>query len=341
MSRPWCYKIQNRIDAIPKQETPHRYAQSEQLPVMTQASPCNTAGVPAQSRNAQLLLAGAMLLWGLNIPAIKLLATRFDPVTLAALRMLCACGVFALIALRRKGELPRIARRHWGLLFVCSLLMVYGNQLFFTGGMVLTTATNTALIVALGPLMSSLLAALVFRERPGLAGIAGIGLGLIGVGLVVLHRPGAGLGRASVGDAMIGASVFSFAIGGVLVQRLARQLDAVAISWGIYTTGTVLLFLHACLAGFDTRIFMAGAGTWSLLLFSGIAATAIGNLIWNRSIGVLGISRTALYLNWVPLFAIAFAVLFLDEPMSWWLVLGFACVVSGTRLGTMRRRQAA
>ena len=297
-------------------------------------------GAPVQSRNAQLLLAGAMLLWGLNIPAIKLLATRFDPVMLAALRMLCACCVFALIALRRNGQLPRIGRSHWGLLFACSVLMVYGNQIFFTGGMVLTSATNTALIVALGPLVSTLLAALVFRERLGAASMVGIVLGLVGVGVVVLQRPGAGLGRAGIGDAMIGASVFTFAVGGVLVQRLARRLDAIAISWGIYTTGTALLILHACIAGFDTRIFAAGAGNWSLLMFSGIAATAIGNLIWNRSIGVLGISRTALYLNWVPLFAIAFAVLFLGEPMSWWLVLGFACVVSGTWIGTMRRRQA-
>jgi drug/metabolite transporter (DMT)-like permease len=308
---------------------------------MTQTRPVGIAVAQDHGRHAQLLLAGAMLLWGLNIPAIRLLATRFDPVTLAALRMLCACCVFALIALRRTGQLPRIGRSHWSLLFACSVLMVYGNQIFFTGGMALTTATNTALIVALGPLVSTLLAALVFRERLGASSIAGIVLGLIGVAVVVLHRPGAGLSQANVGDAMIGASVLSFAIGGVLVQRLAQRLDAVAISWSIYMTGTVLLFVHACLAGFDTRIITAGAGTWSLLLFSGIAATAIGNLIWNRSIGVLGISRTALYLNWVPLFAIAFAVLFLDEPMSWWLVLGFACVVSGTWIGTMRRRQAA
>ena len=66
---------------------------------MMRTRPGDTAVIPGHGSNAQLLLAGAMLLWGLNIPAIKLLATRFDPVTLAALRMLCACGVFALIAL--------------------------------------------------------------------------------------------------------------------------------------------------------------------------------------------------------------------------------------------------
>jgi drug/metabolite transporter (DMT)-like permease len=140
---------------------------------------------------------------------------------------------------------------------------------------------------------------------------------------------------------MIAASVLSFAIGGVLVQRLARKLNAITISWNIYTIGTALLALHACLNGCHTSGLFPDAGSFALILYSGIGATAIGNLVWNRSIATFGISRTALYLNWVPLFAIAFAVVFLKEPMSWWLVFGILCVVAGTYLGSMRGQAEA
>lgn len=297
--------------------------------------------IPIQSLRAQLVLTGAMALWGLNIPAVRVLAGRFDTVTLATLRMLCACCVFAVIALHWGGRLPRIERQHWGLLLVCSVLMVYGNQIFFTGGMALTSATNSALIIALGPLVSSLLGAIAFRERLGWPRLSGIALGLSGVVAVILHQPGAGVAQANVGDLLVGVSVMSFALGGVLVQRLARQMNVLAISWGIYVVGTVLLGLHGWIAGFDGRILSSGWESWSLILFSGIAATAIGNLIWNRSIGILGIGRTALFLNWVPLFGIAFAVAFLNEPFSWWLLVGFACVVCGTWLGTLQRRADA
>lgn len=292
---------------------------------------------PAHSLRAQLVLTAAMALWGLNIPAVRVLAGRFDFATLAAVRMFFTCCVFAVLALRASGRLPGIERRHWPLLLACSALMVYGNQVFFTSGMARTSATNSALIVALGPLVSSLLAAIAFRERLALPRLAGIALGLAGVAGVILHRPGAGVGAAGIGDLLVGSSVLSFALGGVLVQRLARQLDVLAISWGIYLVGTVFLALHAAVAGFDQRILSSGWQSWSLILFSGVAASAIGNLIWNRSIGILGISRTALFLNWVPLFAIAFAVAFLDEPFSWWLVFGFGCVVCGTCLGALRR----
>jgi drug/metabolite transporter (DMT)-like permease len=40
------------------------------------------------------------------------------------------------------------------------------------------------------------------------------------------------------------------------------------------------------------------------------------------------------------LFAIAFAVAFLKEPMSWWLVFGIVCVVGGTWLGSMKKAPA-
>jgi drug/metabolite transporter (DMT)-like permease len=300
----------------------------------------NRASDPAQSSRAQLMLTGAMMLWGLNIPAIKILTASFEPVMLSSLRMLCACLVLTAIAMHRSGRIPKIGRRHWGLVMVCSVLMVYANQIFFTIGMAHTTATNTALIVALGPLVSSLLGALAFREPLTKPRLLGIALGLIGVSSVILHRPGAELGGTGFGDAMVAASVLSFALGGVLVQRLARKLNTLDISWSIYTIGTVLLTLHACLIGFDTRVLFSGVGAWALILFSGIGSTAIGNLVWNRSIAALGIGRTALFLNWVPLFAIAFAVAFLKEPFSWWLALGFLCVVAGTWLGSAREKPA-
>lgn len=130
--------------------------------------------------------------------------------------------------------------------------------------------------------------------------------------------------------------MLSFAFGGVLVQRLARKLNAVTISWSIYTIGTALLAFHTSLNGFDVHALFPDAMSVALALFSGIGATAIGNLVWNRSIATLGISRTALFLNWVPLFAIAFSVAFLKEPMSWWLVFGVLCVILGTWLGSLR-----
>jgi drug/metabolite transporter (DMT)-like permease len=294
---------------------------------------------PPPEMHAHLVLISAMLLWGLNVPLMKLLLAYIHPITLAWLRMSCACLVFGAIAFWRNGCLPSIPRTHWKALFICGGLMVYVNQILFNPGMARTTATNTALILGLGPLISSLLATIAFREKLGVHRMAGIAIALGGVAMVILQRPGAELGAAGLGDALVAASVLSFAIGGVLVQRLARQLDALSISLVIHVTGAVLLAMHASFTGFDQRTLDADGPLLMLIVLSGVGATAIGNLIWNRSIGTLGFSRAALYLNLVPLFAITAAVIFLGEPASRWLVLGFLCVVAGSWLGTGDRRQ--
>lgn len=85
--------------------------------------------------------------------------------------------------------------------------------------------------MALSPLVSALLAAILFGERLTLSRLAGVLFGFAGVAAVVLSHPGAGLSSAGVGDLMPVAAVMSFAAGGAIVQRLARRMHTLTISW--------------------------------------------------------------------------------------------------------------
>jgi len=67
---------------------------------------------------------------------------------------------------------------------------------------------------------------------------------------------------------------------------------------------------------------------------SSLLATAVGALVWNRALVVLGVARTALYAYWVPIFGVLFAVLLLGEPLTVWHGVGLAAVLGGTWLGT-------
>jgi len=278
----------------------------------------------------------AMVLWGVNVSAVKALTTSFESLPLAALRMAVACLALSAIVLWRRGGVPALGARQLAAMTGCAFLMVYANQILFAQGLLRSTATNGALIMALSPLVSALMAALVFRESLTPRRMLGVALGFAGVAAVVLSHPGAGLSRAGIGDLMLALGVVSFAIGGVGVQRLARQVDPLSISWVIYMIGTAMLVLHTLLG--PSRLGAAelfpGAWPWALVLFSGIAATAAGNLIWNRAISVIGVARTAVFLYWVPVFGVAFAALLLGEALTWWHLLGFVAVMSGTWLGT-------
>ena len=289
----------------------------------------------------QMTLIGAMAVWGLNVTIVKLLTATFDPLPLATVRMIVACVALGAIVAWRRCAMPAFNRRQLAAVVGCAVLMVYANQILFAEGLLRSTATNGSLIMALSPLVSSLLAALVFRESLTAHRIVGVVLGFGGVAAVVLSHPGAKMSTAGVGDLMLVASVVSFAAGGVLIQRLARQFHPLSISWAIYLIGTALLVVHTALAPSPTpnRTWFPGLWPWALVLVSGVAATAIGNLVWNRAIATIGVARTSVFLYWVPIFGVVFAALLLGDHLTWWHLVGFIAVMTGTWLGT--RKSAA
>jgi drug/metabolite transporter (DMT)-like permease len=286
------------------------------------------------------LLLGTMAAWGANLAVVKLLLAVMEPLLVSVLRMaVAAVAVAAVVAVqvgRERMAWPRLSRRQWGALGGCGFLMVYLNQLFFTQGVAGTAAANAALIIALNPLISSLLAAVLLRDRLTPRRIAGVALGFSGVAAVVLHRPGMALGGAGLGDLLVLCSVTTWVLGGVIVQRLARGIDPLLISAVLNVIGTVLLLLHlalrpAALAWAPERI---GWQTGALVVVSGLLATALGGIVWNRALMVLGVARAALYAYWVPIFGVGFAVALLGEPLTVWHGVGLAAVLGGTWIGT-------
>ncbi len=295
--------------------------------------------VPA-GRSMQLLLLATMAMWGANLSVVKLLLESMEPVLVSLLRMLVAAvavaGVVLLRIARQRMAWPPLSRRQWLALAGCAVLMVYLNQIFFTQGVARTAAANAALIIALNPLVSSLLAALLLGDRLTPQRIAGVVLGFGGVAAVVLNRPGMALDGGGLGDLLVFGAVLVWVLGGVMVQRLARGLDPLFISAVLNVIGSGLLLVHVAVRPaplvFDASQF--GLHTALLVLVSGLLATALGGIVWNRALMVLGVARAALYAYWVPIFGVAFAVLLLGEPLTLWHGVGLAGVLAGTWLGT-------
>lgn len=286
----------------------------------------------------QAVLLLSMAIWGLNVTIVKQLTNSLDPTMIAMLRMLVASATLTTIWLIRRPVLARLDRRQWMGLAACAFLMVYMNQILFTEGMVRTTATNGALIMALSPLASGIIAAIAFGERLGPVRLLGVLLGFVGVAIIILGHAGANLAEMGVGDLLVVAGILSFSSGGAFIQGIARRLDALTISGIIYVMGAMMLIAHTGLWGPGYGGALPGsAWIWFLIIFSGSVSTAIVNLIWNNAIARIGVARAAVFLYWVPVFGGAFAALLLDEHLGWNHLVGLVAVMAGTYLGTRTR----
>ena len=168
--------------------------------------------------------------------------------------------------------------------------------------------------MATSPLLSAVLAAVFYRERLTPARVCGALLGLAGVALVVLGS-GKALGAAGWGDAMVFLAVVVFVCGGLVIQRMSRSMAPLAMLWYMYLAGGLMLAAHAGTAPSTYRAesWSMAWWPWLVLMFSAVVASGISNILWNGGIARLGISRASLFLNWLPIFGLLFAALFLRE----------------------------
>lgn len=298
----------------------------------------------SQDRNGliYLQLMFVMATWGLNIVSIKYLTQHMDIQALAAVRIVIAFITVTLIIKARGSRIPKLGSAQLGWVALAGFLVVYAHQVALVSGLRVSSAANGTLIMATSPLLSAFLAAIFYREKLTATRIAGALLGLLGVGMVVVGS-GAQLGLTGWGDAVVFVAVLVFVFGGLVIQRMSRMMDPLGMLWYMYLAGGVMLVGHAALtpSSYHAETWQMAWWPWMVLMFSAVVASGVSNIVWNAGIARLGISRAALFVNWLPIFGLLFAALFLDEHVTFTHVVGLGCVLGGTWLGLRRGAQPA
>src|SRR5437870_11120324 len=168
----------------------------------------------SRSRDYGLILL-ASVLWGTSFPGSKLTVGTVDPIFLTFARMAlgAALGTVVLAALRRLDV--RIFREPvvWALGAVNALGFDLQNE-----GIVLTTASKTALLVNVNVVFIAILMVLFFRETVAHSRIAGILIGVVGVVVLATKLDPRNLaGGQFVGDVLVffAGLVWAFYVAGV------------------------------------------------------------------------------------------------------------------------------
>jgi drug/metabolite transporter (DMT)-like permease len=135
------------------------------------------------------------------------------------------------------------------------------------------------------------------------------------------------------------SALFFGALAVTIRLALARGIDAEAAAFVTTVIAGVVCALLALLAGDFSGV--AWRDTWPFFV-TGLFAPGISQILFTRSVGVIGPSRTAIAVGISPVLSAAIAVTVLGEPLHVALVLGTLLVVAGgTLLVGERGRPAA
>ena len=297
----------------------------------------------------------ALIVWGVTFVNTRMLLTEFSALEILLLRFALAWGTLALIGLVQRKRCGWQGHNE-ALFAVMGLTGVFVYQFLENCAIYYTNASNVAILVSFGPIVTALMARLALNDRSlslrlvlgSLVSIAGVVLVAVN-GAVNFHlRP---LGDLMALGAMVSWGAYSILVGKVNALDVP-PLVAVRKSFG----WALVMMLPLAIWGMTESGYVALDGSYSVtldvganlarfsslengfnLLFLGVFASAACFVLWNVACKALGVVRTTVCLYLTPIIGVLFAAFFLREPITGMLATGGVLIIVGVITATMKR----
>lgn len=285
-------------------------------------------------RDVALLVALAMM-WGLSFLFIKVAVEVVAPLWIVAAR--CTVGALVLLVLIRirGGRLPR-GRRTW---IDLTVLAALGNALpwaLMAWATLYLPSGLVAVVNALAPTSTLVIAILVGLEEASLRRIAGLVIALGGTGLAV----SANLGSPGTTAAVLAVVLATIAYGAGTVyakQKVSGTHSPLAIATGQVLMAAVMsVAVAAATSPFpvveDLDLPIVGS-----LVALGVFGTGLAFRAFYGLIASVGATNTIMVTYLIPVVALLAGAVVLGEPLTVVVVAGTALTIGGVWLAQRQR----
>lgn len=294
-----------------------------------------SAEAPARARLRGFGFLGVTALaWGLNWPVMKAVMIDWPPYTVRVLAAALAIAVLVAIALAQRTTLmPR--RGQWGRLALGGILNVGAWSTVAPLSFFWLDASEAAIIAYTMPVWATVLAWPILGERPNLARIAALALGLGGVALLMggtwASQGAAALVGKLPGVAAILGTAVMFATGAVITKRWPVQMaPAPLLGWQL-AFGAAPPLLIALLAETPDLAQVTWVG-WACLAYLGLAAQCLAFFSWFAALRLLPAGVAATGNLMVPVVGVLSSGWLLGEPLGLRHAAALALTLAGVVL---------
>lgn len=273
----------------------------------------------------------SMFFWGFSYIWSKIVFEDYSPLTTIFLRLVIS-SIFLIIFifLTRQAE-PIKKGDRW--LFLLSALL--NPFIYFIGenfGLSLVPASVSAIIIATIPLFIPFVAYYFFRERLRPVNIVGLIISFLGLFIIIVTNDF----RLKVnpkGLEFLFLAVFSAIFYSILLKILTRKYKPLTIITYQNLLGTIYFlpfFIY-----FDGARFLAvepKTSTIFSLIMLGIFASSVAYVLFAYIVKYLGVIKSSLYTNLIPVFTAIFSFYILSEQFSIRKITGMVIVITGVIL---------
>ena len=271
----------------------------------------------SQLQRGVLAMIVTVLFWAAQFPVGKVVLATIDPYYMTAIRYGTGSAILLAILMLREGglvlaELGRDPRRGWLLFYGIVGFAGFGLMMF--EGLHATSPVQTAVILALQPLIVALVFWAIHRVRPARMTLICIAVAFLGSVLVATKGDLSALVRSAEfgGDLLLFSAALCWVI---YTLGAARFLDWSPLRYTALTgsVGSLAIFVVTAIATWSGRAHAPSAAQlasvgWELA-FIIVLCTVLAGLLWNVGVRCLGPLNASLIGNFIPVVVFVIAAL--------------------------------
>lgn len=282
---------------------------------------------------------GAMLFWGLSFIWSSILLQYYEPVTIIFIRLILSSAMlFGFI--RLTGLQQKIYRHDIKYILLGSLFNPFLYFFCENYGLKYSTPTIAAVIIATIPVFSPVVAWITYRERLTMLNFLGIIVSFGGV-LLMLMNDESELAVDPVGVLFLFGAVFAALLYSVVLRKLTARYSSVnLIAYqnfiGIFLFMPLFFIMdvrHAITVTLNPTII-------SSFLLLALFASSVAFVFFAQSVKVLGISKSNIFSNLIPVFTAIFSYLLIHEAFTFRKLIGMTIVIAGVFLSETTKNKS-
>ncbi|MBL7495696.1 DMT family transporter [Frankia sp. CNm7] len=287
------------------------------------------------SRRGWALFAAMSLIWGIPYLLIKVAVDEVSGPVIVLARTVVGALVLLPIALRDRPGLAQV-RRHWRPILAFATIEILGPWILLSDAERHLSSSLTGLLVAAVPVIAIVSTRLTGgAER--ITAARGLGLAVGTGGVAVLAVPGIdGFGAWPVLEVL--AVAVCYAVAPLIVTRRLGDVPSLPMTAACLAFAAVVYTGPAAVTWPST---VPSARVLGALITLGLVCTALAFVLFFALIREVGNARATVITFVNPAVAIAAGAVFLSEPLTWFIGVGFALILAGSVLATSSPRPAA
>lgn len=277
---------------------------------------------------AHLMTLFVIIIWGMSYLCIKVVVDEINPVVSAFYRFAVA-SVLLLIVLKIKNPGEKLYKEDslkmiLGGLFGVALYFIFENY-----SVMLTTASNVAILISTIPVFTLISQRIFYNEKMTKFKVTGALLSSLGIIIIIAsHNKVTFFSKGMWGDLMaLGAALCWVAYNAVSTNFKGNYKSITVTTyqtlWGcIFLSPSLLL----------TKINIPSQKTIINILFLAIISSCLGIALYIYCLEQLGATIVTTYINLQPVVSLISAYYILKEQVTMWMIIGSIVIISGVIL---------